>query len=431
MMAAALLFQHYTQLGDHAISRPASSDFYKFYLSAQRLHEGLSMYWLVPQKLKRGDPCHRDTPADQVHFEHPAPSSLNLGGDTPCLGPNLNPPIFIAFIQPLTRMPYRQAWWTWAAASCVATLWSAWLLSDAFSIRTDRHWQRRIWASLAFFAFYPSVANFTLGQVGTLLLPLLILSWRYGSQQKPGKSGLWLGTLIALKPFFIVLLPVLALVRQWRATSMAAATAVSLTALGWLLYGTQEQLNYMAVANNVTWLGTNWNGSWFGLFDRFFISLPASEWPRSLPLSRTIAAVCATATFAACAWAIRQLAHIKPALTWDAVTAIGLPMTLLITPLGWSYYLPCMLLCLMLAWKHIPSDSRHRNVLRMLIGLSICMAMVPITIKPSPTPLDPADWYGLDAWYWYTTMACLICTCACLAISAQSTRGAKAPLETS
>jgi hypothetical protein len=429
LAASALLFQHYIQSGNQAISRPTSSDFYKFYISAQRVQQGYSMYWLVPAKLKQGDPCHRDTPADQVHFVDNRPGILNLGGDTPCLGPNLNPPIFMAVMQPLALMPYAWAWWTWAAISTCSLLLAAWVLSGSITETPERRPWRWMWMSLALFAFYPTLANFSLGQVGSMLLLLFTLAWHKASVDRELRSGFWLGLAIGVKPFFIVLLPALLVAKQWRACWMALATAAALSALGCLIYGFDAYQHYTAVANNITWFATNWNGSWFGLFDRYFISKADGGWPATMPLSRTYATICAATTFAMCMWLIRHLSRLNPSAAWDAILAIGLPMTLLITPLGWAYYLPILCISVLTAWRHIPVESINRNALRLSLALPVCMSMVPITIKPSPTPLNPADWYGLDAWYWYTTMALLLCSTACILQRPKQQGAPKRPLK--
>jgi Glycosyltransferase family 87 len=422
------LGQHYLEVGESAAKRPESSDFYKFYLSAQRLQQGYSMYWLVPPKLQRGDPCHRDTPSDQVHFAHPSPGPLNLGGDTPCLGPNLNPPIFMLIIQPLAKLPYEWAWWMWAALSMGSVVLSAWLLTVGVAEATYGRLMTAVWAALMLFAFYPTLANFTLGQVGAMMLLLLTLSWRSGVKGHHLSSGFWLGLVVGLKPFFLILLPLLLVTRKWRASLMVIGTGLSLSAMAAVIYGIDEYKNYMALGKNISWYGANWNGSWFGVFDRYFISRQEGDWPATLPWSRGCAILCATLTFVVCLELIRRQSRNSPAADWNAIMAMGLPMTLLVTPLGWSYYLPIAALSLLIAWRHIPDDAADRNTYRLALALPTTMAMVPITLKPSPTPMDPAQWYGLDAWYGYLTLLIWVCCTTCMLLRPDAKKGAEAPL---
>jgi Glycosyltransferase family 87 len=419
------LGQHYFEVGQNAAKRPVSSDFYKFYLSALRLQQGYSMYWQVPPKLRRGDPCHRDTPPAQVHFSHPDPGPLNLGGESPCLGPNLNPPIFMTIIQPLAQLPYELAWWVWAAFSIGSALLSAWFLTVGLGEVSREKLLPSASAALMLLAFYPTLANFTLGQVGALMLLLLTLTWRSGAKGHQLWSGFWLGLVIGLKPFFIVLLPALWASRKWRASLMALGTALSLSAMGALIYGIAEYKNYMEVGRNISWYGTNWNGSWFGFFDRYFISRQEGDWPATLPWSRGCAILCATVTFVVCLELIRRRYRNDQASDWNAIMAMSLPMSLLITPLGWSYYLPIVTLSLVIAWRQIPDAAANRNTYRLALALPTTMAMVPITLKPSPTPMDPAQWYGLDAWYGYLTFLIWACCTSCVLSRTDAKRGAE------
>jgi hypothetical protein len=425
---ALMLALLYWQAGHQAASRPISSDFYKFYLSAGRIDQGYSMYWLVPPKWRQGDPCHRDTPPAHIHFDHPAPSLLNLGGDTPCLGPNLNPPVFMLAMRPLARLPYVQAWWLWALATSGALMLAAWLYASTSTQSNTPKALRWAWSCIALFAFYPTLGNFSLGQLGGLLLPLFVLAWRHGTRGQIWRSGLYLGLAIALKPFFLVILPCLVAARQWPACRAAIASAAAVTGLGWLIFGGDAYRQYALVAGNISWFGTNWNGSWFGFFDRYFIARGDGSWPDTMALSHGFALGCAGLTFALCGYFVHRFTRHHPEGAWDAVMALGLPMALLVTPLGWAYYLPICTLSWVISWRQLgTAPGRAPRAVRLLLALPLAMAMVPLTIKPSPTPLDPGTWYGLDAWYSFTLVVWFATCCAALYSRQQNKRGPKPP----
>lgn len=399
-----LMGQHCIQVGHNAISRPESSDFFKFHVSGQRLDQGHSMYWLVPPKLRQGDPCHRDTPEKDVHFEHPEPSLMNLGGPLPCLGPNLNPPVFMVFMRPLVALPYAVAWWTWAGFSSLCVVLSTWLLAGHRVRHVGHRAMWTLWGSAALFLLYPTLANFSLGQVGSLLLLLLTLSWRLAHRQQLRHAGFALGLAISLKPFLATLLLALVLARQWRSLAAALFTAVGLAGVGAWALGLDAYIQYLQVAKNITWTAANWNGSWYGWFDRYFISRPDSDWPASMGLSWALATACALATLLVAGTGIRQAMRKAPGDTWDAVITLGLPATLLVSPLGWVYYFPMLALSGAIAWWHVQRDAPHSTT-KLALWIPMAMCLVPIGLQPSPTPLHPADWLGLDSWFGYTLLA--------------------------
>ncbi len=399
-----LVGQHYFQVGNNAISRPESSDFFKFYVSAQRLDQGYSMYWLVPPKRRQGDPCHRDTPEQEVHFEHAEPSLMNLGGPLPCLGPNLNPPMFMVFMRPLVALPYAKAWWTWAGMSSLCVVLSAWLLAGHWVQRAAHQAMWTLWGSAALFVLYPTLANFTLGQVGTHLLLLLTLAWRLAHRHRLLQAGCVLGLAISLKPFLGTLLLALALARQWRALTAALITVVCLTCVGAWAYGLVSYLQYLQVAKNITWTAANWNGSWYGWFDRYFISSPGSDWPESMGLSWELATACALATLVAAGARIRQNMQKSSGDTWDAVFAMGVPATLLASPLGWVYYFPMLALSGVIVWRHVHLHAPH-SAAKLALWIPVAMCLVPVGLQASPTPLHHAEWLGVDSWFVYTLLA--------------------------
>jgi hypothetical protein len=403
---AILVFmgQHCFQVARNAISRPESSDFFKFVVSAQRLDQGFSMYWLVPPKLRQGDPCHRDTPEQAVHFEDSKPSLMNLGGPQPCLGPNLNPPVFMVFMRPLLALPYGQAWWTWASVSSLCVVLSAWLMAGHWVRHTGTQALWTLWGSAALFLFYPTLANFTLGQVGTVLLLLMTLAWRLAHLNRLLQAGCVLGLAISLKPFLGTLLLALMLALQWRALAATLVTMMCLAGVGAWAYGLDAYLQYLQVAKNITWTASNWNGSWYGWFDRYFISKAGADWPESMGFSWQLATAFALATLMAAGAGIRTAMRKSPADTWNAVFALGLPATLLVSPLGWVYYFPILGLSGVIAWSHAQRNAPESPA-KLALWIPVVMCLVPVGLQASPTPLHAADWVGMDSWFGYTLLA--------------------------
>lgn len=408
MLILAGLVYHYGTVGTNAISRQASSDFYKFYLSAQRVRAGESMYWLVPPRERQGDACHPDTPDTDRALAMPSPDRLTLGGELPCLGPNLNPPIFMAVMLPLSLLPYGQAWWIWAAFSSICTVFSVWLLTGSKLQTTTERMLWTLFGSTALFACYPTVANFSLGQLGSALLPLLTMSWLDLRHDKPIRSGLWLGVAIGVKPFLGVLLIGLLVLGNWKALVSATCALLGLCVVGVMMFGVSAYQDYALVASHVSWTATNWNGSWFGFFDRYFSGMADANWPANKPLSKALGTAFALLTVGLWAWITHGQQRRAATRGVDALFAAGLPVALLASPLGWAYYFPALALSGFIAWQHANIAAKPRP-LRLALLLSGVMSVAPISLKPSPSPLNPALWFGIDAWYFYVLVGAL-CT---------------------
>lgn len=406
-VAMGLLLPHYLQVGINAVTRPASSDFYKFYVSAQRAHDGLSMYWLVPPRTRQGDACHPDTPEANRHAAMPPPSRLTLGGDLPCLGPNLNPPVFTAVMLPLSQLPYREAWWTWAGFSSICIVLSAWLLSGVGKQRdVPQRTQQTLLFVIALFAFYPTIANFGLGQLGSLLLLLLTLSWAQLRQHRPALSGLWLGLAIAIKPFLGLILVGLIVMRRWRMALVTSGCSAFMSLAGGLMFGWTPYEDYMSLASNVSWTATNWNASWIGFVDRAFISAFSRTAFDGLALSKALGWAGAALVIAVWLLRLRTLNKQSANAADAALFSLGVPVALLASPLGWMYYFPMLALSSFISW-HQPVPASERRWQKFSIGTSMAMAMVPVTLGSTPSLQNPADWTGMDSWCLYT-LGCIL-----------------------
>lgn len=409
-MAALLILiavgHHYVDVGTNAVSRPSSSDFYKFYLSAERVRTGHSMYWLVPPRARQGDACHPDTPDDVRALAMPLPGRLTLGGELPCLGPNLNPPIFTAVMLPLSLLPYGDAWWIWAGFSAICAVFSVWLLTGSKRRATGERFFWTLLGSAALFAYYPTMASFSLGQLGGLLLPLVTMSWLDLRQAKNMRSGLWLGLAIGIKPFLGVLLLGLLLLGNWKTLLTATCTLLGLFTLGAMIFGLGAYQDYALLAGNVSWTASNWNGSWFGLFDRCFSGQADANWPANKPLSQALGTAFALMTLGFGAWLTYRRYRQTVTSRADALFAVGLPACLLASPLGWMYYFPWLLPSVFIVW-HQTATGPHGRPRRLGLSMFVIMTSIPIGLKPVPTPLNPTVWYGLDAWYFHALIVLL------------------------
>jgi len=398
----------YVRAGEFAIVRPDSTDFYKFFLSANRVNNGQSMYWLVPPRRHIGDPCHPGTPLDQARKSDSIAKSLRIEAEDPCLGPNLNPPIFMVAVHALSSLPFDQAWWRWTVVSMFSGMLGIALLVSALIAKNSHRKLTVLMSCTALILYYPTLANFALGQVGMFVLLLLVLTWRKLRQTKPLWAGFWLGLVVCLKPFLVTLLICLAIQKQGRTCLSASITILSLGMLGWFLYGTDVHRHYWLLASDVTWNGANLNGAWAGVAERFFSGQASSVLPQGSWQARTAATALSLLTLLVMCWSIHRSMRTSTSVhSEDTTMALGLPTALLVSPLGWAYYFPVLALSWAILWRHtayLPNTRAWRIGLLIPIALS----MAPIVNRPSPRPDNPTVWWGVDSIYCYALLSLLV-----------------------
>lgn len=408
-MALVGLMTIHHGIGKQAVALPDSTDFYKFLISAERVNNGESPYWMPPPRQKVGDPCHPSTPPTNIQFKGTVPDALLLTGDDPCLGPNLNPPIFVALVRPFRALTFAQAWWTWMALSLLGAAVGMGLLMREIASTTQPRWIPPLLGTIALLAYYPTLANVSLGQVGTLLLPPLVLAWRTLRHQAPLQAGLWIGILVAFKPFLAILWLGLLLIKQWRAFAIGGAVILVLSALGWMLFGTQVHQHYALIASDVTWNGANWNASWAGLTERFFSGQTDSVLPQGSLQARTSAALLSVLTLGFAARGVRQASgtsrdQVNAWVTW------AVPASLLISPLGWIYYFPLMALPWMLLWQRAKALQATASQWPLLTLIPVVLSSITLALGNSPRPQTPTVWWGVDSIYCYALVAFLLIT---------------------
>lgn len=397
----------YLELGKQAVAMPDSTDFYKFLVSAQRMKSGESPYWMLPPQALPGDPCHPGTPTGSIPAHGTVPDSLLLTGIDPCLGPNLNPPIFIALTRPLSALPFAQAWWAWMSLSLIGAVLGMTLLMREIASTPRSPWLAPLLGSTALLCYHPTLANASLGQVGTLLLPPLLLAWRALRRENIIQAGLWIGLLAALKPFLALLWLGLLLIKQWRAFAVAGVVILTLSALGWFLFGSEVHRHYTLVASDVTWNGANWNASWLGLTERFFSGQADSVLPQGSLQARGSAGLLSLLTLCIAAWALFT-APSDPKQQANALVSWTVPASLLVSPLGWVYYFPLMSLPWLLLWQRARSLDTSGAHWRMLCVIPLLLSSVTLALGNSPRPESPTVWWGMDSVYCFALVAFLV-----------------------
>lgn len=394
---------------------PLADDFYSFYVSAERVAQGRSPYWPLLPRRQETDPCHAQ---GALAFELASIPAAELTPETAllCRAPNLNPPILAVLSQPLASLGPGLAANVWMALGLVSLAGAMWSMSRA--LWPDARAPLKVWAalSLAVLSWFPSWLAVLVGQVTWVLSWPLVLSWLALRRGRWGQAGVWIGLLCSIKLFFGLLPLGLLLMRQWRVVAVALVTGLLLWAWGaWGSSGWGAYRDYAASLDAVIWLSNNFNASVHGYVSRFFVDPDRVFWT-VLPREAKLGAWLACGLVAALWWrglsGGRALAdaRTRPAAAADTCAAqadllfmFSLPAMLLISPLGWVYYFPWLVLPLALVWRAAAGHPARRQVGAVLV-LLLSLAAVPRSLMSHP-PARLEEWL-LD-WGGYTYLLLL------------------------
>lgn len=250
---------------------------------------------------------------------HPVAWPVNL---------NLNPPTFTVLIWPLGLVPYAWAWAIWRAVSVACALAAALGVWRAGQLHP-------IWLGVL---STPALVGWHQGQVTFVLLFLVTRAWLAAT---PIRAGLWLAPAIAIKPP----LALFALALPWPTWLAAGLGSASLSLAVLPITGLAPWLEWLARSQSVNWIGWPTNLSLWGLLARLHADGLKPVTMADLSAWVPLVAVSSLAGLVAVS-RLRDRAS-----RWVAAYSLHL----LVTPLGWTYYLPVMLAPLAAAWRTNPA----------------------------------------------------------------------------
>ena len=375
-LATIILFNVTADLLRFGSENPLHTDFYKFHLSAVSHVEGESPYWANPNRPDRLIHCWAGFDPDLDRRDFPILTGIHPGMQQ-CLHPNLNPPIFVALTLPLALVDFDLAWQLWTIFSALAGMLAIALLAKTLGwLDHPGGWAMTAFLVLALQLYFPAVANLQLGQVTNWLLLPLVLCWTALRRNRLMKGAFFLGLLLAIKPFFGLLLPGLLILRQWRVLGWSIAFAVMISLIGAAIIGAEPSLEYIALMREVTWLGSNWNASAPGFFHRLLASPEYGGYLDQPGLARALSLAFSLGMAGWMLFVLRSQSKSKsPEACMDWLFTLALPLMLLLSPLGWMYYLPLVYLsgALLLHW----SPAADRRLTGLLLMLAIVLTAFP------------------------------------------------------
>jgi hypothetical protein len=234
--------------------------------------------------------------------------------------PNLNPPLLtVAVFAPLARVSLRGAQLVWIACELAG------LVGAVRIIRTEtgRPWPSLVTATALLLLTQGAFIATLQGQLTWLLIYPVTRAWAAYRHDRLIAAGLWLAPAIAAKPP----LALLALLLPWPVWMTAGIVAGGVAGLAILVTGFAPWIAWLRLSGAVSWLPSPFNASLWGMAARWSGRARMGE----LSTGAIAIVIVASSVFAWRAW--QQTDR-------DRRVVLAVLVSVLVSPLGWGYYLP-------------------------------------------------------------------------------------------
>jgi hypothetical protein len=248
-----------------------------------------------------------------------------------------------AWVATLSPTAAKLVWHFVCVACLVAGIWLSasawWPLRERIGLRSAR-WFPLLFAPL-FAVLLPLQTNFEHQNMNPVLLALVAGATWHLTWGSAIAGGVLIGSATALKAFPALLLVYLAVRRRWSALLAAIASAVLLTILPVVSYGTTAYRDLLAAfwrLGNSGWPVRGNNQSLVAALDRFTSGLHANG-VRTAAEAPLVATVFVGMTVVLCALLLLVLLRIRPTATSVPceIAAVTVLMILL-SPIAWDHY---------------------------------------------------------------------------------------------
>ncbi|MDP1604887.1 MAG: glycosyltransferase family 87 protein [Legionella sp.] len=260
---------------------------------------------------------------------------------------NLNPPIFLLLFYPLGYLSYQAAIAIWLTLSFVFGLMGAWV---AFYYAFSRAFLTKYWLILfmAYLALFGTLMNYSIAQMGTVLVLLIMLGYHFYLQNNDNLAGFCWGLIISLKLFPALLFIYVLKQRRFKVCAMMGATIALCFLLPLLVYGVTIYSQFYKTMSSIWWYHNSWNASVLGFIYRGITELNQVEW--IMPVYALIF----------CLTIILYVVNLGSKNVGAAVNhqpfCLTLVVMLILSPLGWLYYFPMLIFPLCLLWAKLMQE---------------------------------------------------------------------------
>lgn len=340
----ALVF--YSLVIQDRAEEPSVMDFSLFYRAAEHLRDGIGIYEPIPTAGNRF--------AD----------SLTTEGRSDFL-PNLNPPFQAVLFYPFTHLKLRTAYLVWSAFSLVCGLLGAIIIGSARPGGRDKATSALVMAVLLLL-YFPTCMNLIHGQWSLVAFLMLALAWQTWRNGRLSTAGAILGSFAAIKLFAGAFLLFFVARREWRAAIAFVSAWLFFTAGSAVIAGPESLVDYVGVLGKVDWHSLPWNASFSGFFARVFGgvgNVPLVHAPRiGWILGGGFSFLGILMLFK---MAMRIGTSENKEMMNDLAFSACLVLMLLVSPLGWMYYFPVLLIPFLVLWegsRWVPGSGKLRGL---------------------------------------------------------------------
>jgi alpha-1,2-mannosyltransferase len=250
---------------------------------------------------------------------------------------NLNPPFFTLLLLPLHFFNYARAYQVWNMFTT-----AFFLLGPYLALRPFPQWHKYTLPIITLFALYlPNSANLAYGQITSILLVILTAAWLLSRKNKDISAGVCIGLACAIKLFCGLFLIYFLCLKRFRLISSSLITIFMTSVVALWVFGFQAYVAYHTMLNTINWYAASWNVSFFGFFTRLFSNVEHNVPLVIAPhLVNIFTVLCSIPLVIYLAWIWKKWGAQK----FDIGFSLVLVSMLLLSPLGWTYYFPLLII---------------------------------------------------------------------------------------
>ncbi|WP_115703933.1 glycosyltransferase family 87 protein [Legionella sainthelensi] len=297
------------------------------------------------------------------------------------LSANLNPPIVLWLFNPLAYLSYSTALLVWSAISLVLGFLGA-VIVFRYAFSTVFLRNNYLNVSLLYFAFFATLMNVTTLQLGTLLFFFIMVGYYFYLRHRDCLAGIFWGMIIAMKLFPALLFFYVLKQKRFKVLVVMIITLIIAWLIPLLVYGVTIYKQYYFMMSGVFWYGDGWNASIYGFICRL-LHYSGSE--NHLLFIKMLYLFCFCILIV---WYLKALGANESGPVNHQPFCLTLAMMLFLSPLGWVYYFPLLILPLILTW-FVALNSKD---IKMILFWFLCFFLVNFPMDYVKTQDMPNLW---------------------------------------
>ena len=352
----ALILFVYGAIVQAIITHHLKNDFSLFYHAAYSFWHHQAVYSTLPEEVKRG-----------IFLQ----KVLHLQSSLKTYSGNLTPPTFILLSLPLGLLKEPNAIIVWAIFSLAIDCLNVYLLYRIFF----KQYGNPIiyWILLGIYlASMPALANVSLGQLAPLILLAIIGLWQWSKNACDIKAGLLLGLILSIKYFFGLFAIFFLLQKRWRLLVTSVVSFIALNSLAYAVLGKETFLQYQQNVAHIYWYVNNWNASLFGFLSRFDARIVNLHFVTGLWVRIDYYCGCLALLFVE--WYLCRK-KFTSSYEFDFAFCYVLIAALLMSPLGWLYYLVLLIIPILFIMQNILATEKSTDYSALIIFLILMMLL--------------------------------------------------------